>query len=164
MLRELTYKTLVIISWIGVACLVLLSILGHYPPNDWGEPNKLWAGLKAVSLYFHERLEMLVTGAGAVVAGSRILADSIGPNWVWRTIQTLLNDYRQKCFSSDALVIMDNLSSHKRIGVREAIESVGAEMMYLPPYSPGLNPIELAFSKLKTLLRKAAARTTEELE
>lgn len=62
------------------------------------------------------------------------------------------------------LVIMDNLSSHKRVGVREAIESVGAELMYLPPYSPDLNPIELAFSKLKTLLRKAAARTTEELE
>lgn len=62
------------------------------------------------------------------------------------------------------LVVMDNLSSHKRAGVREAIESVGAELMYLPPYSPDLNPIELAFSKLKTLLRKAAARTIEELE
>lgn len=62
------------------------------------------------------------------------------------------------------LVIMDNLSSHKRVGVKEAIESVGAELMFLPPYSPDLNPIELAFSKLKTLLRKAAARTTEELE
>lgn len=62
------------------------------------------------------------------------------------------------------LVIMDNLSSHKRVGVREAIESVGAQLMYLPPYSPDLNPIELAFSKLKTLLRKAAARTTAELE
>ena len=62
------------------------------------------------------------------------------------------------------LVIMDNLSSHKRVGVKEAIESVGAELMYLPPYSPDLNPIELAFSKLKTLLRKAAARTVDELE
>ncbi len=62
------------------------------------------------------------------------------------------------------LVIMDNLSSHKRFGVKEAIEAVGAELMYLPPYSPDLNPIELAFSKLKTLLRKAAARTTAELE
>ena len=65
---------------------------------------------------------------------------------------------------SGDLVIMDNLSSHKRAGVKQAIESVGAELMYLPPYSPDLNPIELAFSKLKTLLRKAAARTTEELE
>jgi transposase len=61
------------------------------------------------------------------------------------------------------IVVMDNLSSHKRIGVRQAIESTGATLMYLPPYSPDLNPIELAFSKLKTLLRKAATRTVEEL-
>lgn len=64
---------------------------------------------------------------------------------------------------SKDIVIMDNLSSHKRAGVKESIESVGAELMYLPPYSPDLNPIELAFSKLKTMLRKAAVRTTEEL-
>ena len=61
-------------------------------------------------------------------------------------------------------VIMDNLSSHKRVGVREAIEAAGARLVYLPPYSPDLNPIELAFAKLKALLRKAAARTVEDLE
>jgi transposase len=61
-------------------------------------------------------------------------------------------------------VIMDNLSSHKQSGVRQAIEAVGARLVYLPPYSPDLNPIELAFSKLKTLLRRAATRTVEELE
>ncbi len=61
-------------------------------------------------------------------------------------------------------VIMDNLSSHKKAGVREAIEAAGAELVYLPPYSPDFNPIELVFAKLKTLLRKAAARTVEELE
>ena len=61
------------------------------------------------------------------------------------------------------LVIMDNLSSHKQAGVREAIESVGADLMFLPPYSPDLNPIELAFSKLKCLLRKHAERTIEDL-
>jgi len=61
------------------------------------------------------------------------------------------------------IVVMDNLSSHKRVGVRQSIESTGATLMYLPPYSPDLNPIELAFSKLKTALRKAAARTLEEL-
>lgn len=60
-------------------------------------------------------------------------------------------------------VIMDNLSSHKRAGVREAIEAAGARLEYLPPYSPDLNPIELAFAKLKTLLRKAAARNVEQL-
>ena len=61
------------------------------------------------------------------------------------------------------VVIMDNLSSHKRAGVKEAIESVGAHLAYLSPYSPDLNPIELAFSKLKTMLRKSAERTVERL-
>lgn len=61
------------------------------------------------------------------------------------------------------IVVMDNLSSHKVTGVREAIESVGAELRFLPPYSPDLNPIELAFSKLKKLLRDGAERTVEGL-
>jgi transposase len=58
-------------------------------------------------------------------------------------------------------VIADNLSSHKVAGVREAIEAVGATILYLPPYSPdlNLNPIEQLFSKLKAMLRKAAKRT-----
>ena len=57
------------------------------------------------------------------------------------------------------VVILDNLSSHKRPAARELIEAVGATMMFLPPYSPDFNPIEKAFSKLKALLRKAAERT-----
>lgn len=61
-------------------------------------------------------------------------------------------------------VILDNLSSHKKAGVREAIEEAGAQVVYLPPYSPDLNPIELAFAKLKSLLRQAAARTVDEIE
>jgi len=61
------------------------------------------------------------------------------------------------------IVVMDNLSSHKVPGVREAIEAVGAELRYLPPYSPDLNPIELAFSKLKKLLRDGAERTVDKL-
>ena len=55
-------------------------------------------------------------------------------------------------------VIMDNLSAHKVAGVRASIEAVGAEVMYLPPYSPDLNPIELAFSKLKQMMRSARHR------
>jgi transposase len=62
------------------------------------------------------------------------------------------------------VVIMDNLASHKVSGVRQAIEAVGAELVYLPPYSPDLNPIEQAFAKLKALLRSAAARTISQLE
>lgn len=61
------------------------------------------------------------------------------------------------------VVIADNLSSHKVAGVVDAIESAGAKLVHLPPYSPDLNPIEKFFSKLKALLRKAAKRTVEEL-
>ena len=57
------------------------------------------------------------------------------------------------------LVVMDNLAAHKVQGVREAIQAAGAQLLYLPPYSPDLNPIELVFAKLKALLRTAAART-----
>ena len=61
------------------------------------------------------------------------------------------------------IVILDNLSSHKVTGVREAVEARGATLVYLPPYSPDLNPIEQAFAKLKSLLRKIAARTVSRL-
>ena len=61
------------------------------------------------------------------------------------------------------IVIMDNLPAHKVAGVRQAIERVGARLHYLPPYSPDLNPIEMAFSKLKACLRTAAARTVDAL-
>jgi len=61
------------------------------------------------------------------------------------------------------VVVMDNLAAHKVTGVREAIQAVGASLLYLPPYSPDLNPIEQLFAKLKALLRKAAARTKEAL-
>jgi transposase len=62
------------------------------------------------------------------------------------------------------IVVMDNLSAHKVAGVRERIESVGAQLLYLPPYSPDFNPIEPAWSKVKQGLRGAQARTLEVLE
>jgi transposase len=62
------------------------------------------------------------------------------------------------------VVVMDNLMAHKGDEVRQAIEKTGAHVMFLPPYSPELNPIELAWSKLKSILRTLAARTREELE
>jgi transposase len=61
------------------------------------------------------------------------------------------------------IVVVDNLSAHKVEGVRAQIEAAGAILLYLPPYSPDLNPIEMAFAKLKALLRKAAARTRDSL-
>jgi transposase len=75
--------------------------------------------------------------------------------------------YVRRCLcpslSPGDVVIADNLSSHKVAGVQEAITAVGASLLYLPPYSPDLNPIEKLFAKLKALLRKAAIRTTAAL-
>jgi transposase len=65
--------------------------------------------------------------------------------------------------SSGDVVVMDNLSAHKVAGVRDAIEAAGARLLYLPPYSPDLNPIELVFSKFKDLIRRAAERTVDGL-
>ena len=61
------------------------------------------------------------------------------------------------------VVVMDNLPAHTLASIREIIEVAGASLLYLPPYSPDFNPIENAFAKLKAHLRKAAARTIEDL-
>lgn len=61
------------------------------------------------------------------------------------------------------IVVMDNLASHKVRGIREAIVAAGAELLYLPPYSPDLNPIETLFAKIKAFLRKRAARSVDAL-
>ncbi|MGI9449117.1 MAG: IS630 family transposase [Geminicoccaceae bacterium] len=61
------------------------------------------------------------------------------------------------------IVVMDNLPAHKPIAVRQAIERAGAELRFLPPYSPDFNPIEMAFSKLKAFLKKTAAPTVDDL-
>ena len=75
--------------------------------------------------------------------------------------------YIEQCLAptlqSGDIVIMDNVATHKVNGVEEAIEAVGATLLYLPQYSPDLNPIEQAFSKFKALLRKAAERTVPSL-
>ena len=79
------------------------------------------------------------------------------------TFLAYIRDFLCPTLRPGDIVIADNLSSHKVAGVREAVESAGAELRYLPPYSPDLNPIEKLFSKLKTLLRKAALRTVDDL-
>ena len=61
------------------------------------------------------------------------------------------------------IVVMDNLSSHKRLRTRQLIEAAGAELVFLPPYSPDLNPIEMIFAKVKQLLRSLACRTRDKL-
>jgi len=85
-----------------------------------------------------------------------------GPiNGVW--FQAYVEQVLVPTLSPGDVVIMDNLGSHKGVGVRKAIEAAGAKLHYLPPYSPDFNPIENAFSKLKALLRKAAERTVDAL-
>ena len=64
---------------------------------------------------------------------------------------------------SGDIVVMDNLSSHKRVRIRELIEQAGAELRFLPPYSPDMNPIEMVFSKIKQLLQTLAHRTKDAL-
>jgi transposase len=61
------------------------------------------------------------------------------------------------------VVVLDNLSSHKRASTRQLIEAAGATLLFLPPYSPDLNPIEMVFSKIKQMLRSLACRTRESL-
>ena len=81
---------------------------------------------------------------------------------IWSTnfwVSPYVEQFLAPSLSKGDVVVADNLAAHKVAGVREAIAAVGASILYLPPYSPDLNPIEQAFAKLKALLRKAAART-----
>lgn len=78
--------------------------------------------------------------------------------------QTYVNEVLVTNLWQGAGVVMDNFSSHKVAGIREAIEAVGARLVYLPPYSPDFNPIENCWSKVKESLRSKAARTYEALE
>jgi transposase len=74
-----------------------------------------------------------------------------------------LRQYLLPKLSRGDIVVMDKLPAHNVKGVREVIEPAGARLLYLPPYSPDLNPIEQVFAKLKMLLRKAAERTLESM-
>ena len=75
--------------------------------------------------------------------------------------------YTEQCLAPTLrpgdVVVMDNLPAHKILGIRNAIERTGAKLLFLPPYSPDFNPIEMAFSKVKALLKKAGARKLEDL-
>lgn len=102
-----------------------------------------------------------------LVAGLRV--DAVTAPFVIDRAMTghIFRTYLEHCLvptlAAGDIVIMDNLRAHKVAGVREAIEAAGAVLLYLPPYSPDLNPIEQLFAKLKALLRKAAERTIEAL-
>ncbi|WP_274379271.1 IS630 family transposase [Rhodophyticola sp. CCM32] len=79
------------------------------------------------------------------------------------TFDTYVETQLAPTLSKGDVIILDNLSSHKSARAAEMLRDVGAWFLFLPPYSPDLNPIEMAFSKLKTLIRKAAARTYDAL-
>lgn len=79
------------------------------------------------------------------------------------TFRAYVEQVLAPALSPGDVVVMDNLAAHKVTGVREAVAAVGASILYLPPYSPDLDPIEQMFAKLKALLRRAAARTRETL-
>lgn len=112
-------------------------------PQNYGENVTMLACLSEEGLSAPMTVEGAVDGAVFKVYVEQILAPTL---------------------EAGDLVIMDNLGAHKVKGIREAIEGRGATVIYLPPYSPDLNPIEKCWSKIKTYLRAAKARTRQALE
>jgi len=109
------------------------------PHGHW-KTTTFVAALRADGLVAPMVIDGAMTGDLFVAYAEQVLASALRPGDV---------------------VILDNLQAHKRAGAVRAIERAGAEVAYLPPYSPDLNPIELAFSKLKGLLRSAGRRTVD---
>ena len=116
-------------------------LVGDAPFGHW-KTTTFIAGLRASGVIAPFVLDGPMTGEMFLVYVRQFLAPELKPG---------------------DIVVMDNLAAHKVAGVREAIRAAGASVLYLPPYSPDLNPIEQMFAKLKALLRKAAARTRETL-
>ena len=109
---------------------------------------------------YGENITMLATLSLAGIAAPMTVAGAVD-GVVFRTyVEVVL----APTLAEGDVVIMDNLGAHKVAGVRELIEARGARVIYLPPYSPDLNPIEKCWSKIKTYLRAAKARTREALE
>jgi transposase len=100
-------------------------------------------------------------GAGGVVAAMSVPAATDGAVFRAYLGRVLLPEPRRA--KPDAAIVMDNLPAHKTKAVRELLDASGFAYRYLPPYSPDLNPIEMAWAKVKALLRKAEARTVDAL-
>jgi len=111
------------------------------PHGHW-KTTTFTAGLRLDGIVAPWLLDGAMDGEAFLVYVHRVLVPVLGPG---------------------DIVVMDNLPAHKVAGVRDAIEAAGAELRYLPPYSPDFNPIEMAFAKLKAFLRKTAARTIPDL-
>jgi transposase len=108
-------------------------------------------------------------GKNTTLIASMTLAGAMGPAMVVEggTDRHVFEGYVERflapTLSEGQIVLLDNLGSHKTERVREFVEARGCEVWFLPPYSPDMNPIEEAFSKVKALLKKASARTKEAL-
>jgi transposase len=111
-------------------------------PKNWGKNVTLLSSMTHRGMGASVAVEGATTRAVFEAYVEQALAPSLSPGQV---------------------IIMDNLSAHKGGRVRELVEGAGCELLYLPPYSPDMNPIEEAFSKVKGILRKAQARTRETL-
>jgi transposase len=111
-----------------------------------GSPHGHWQTLTFLAALRHDRIEAPCVLDGPINGES---------------FKAYIEQFLVPTLKPGDIVIMDNLGSHKGHAVRRAIRAVGARLLFLPPYSPDLNPIEQMFAKLKTLLRKAAERTVE---
>jgi transposase len=111
-------------------------------PHGHGRTTTFVAGLRQTGIVAPLVLDGPMTGPAFRAYVEQFLAPSLAPGDV---------------------VVLDNLAAHRIDGIRQALAAVGAFLLYLPPYSPDLNPIEQLFAKLKALLRRAAARTKDEL-
>jgi transposase len=109
-------------------------------------PHGKWKTLTFLAALRHERIDAPCVLDGPVNG---------------QTFLAYVEQFLVPTLSPGDVVIMDNLGSHKSQAVRQAIRGAGAKLIFLPPYSPDLNPIEQVFAKLKTLLRKANERTVE---
>ena len=147
---ELDAPRLVFIDETGITT----KMVRHYGRSPCGErlvasvPHGHWKTLTLVAALRIDRMTAPYAIDGAMD----------GPSFLAYVEQVLAPTLHQ-----GDIVFMDNLRTHKIVGVREAIEAMGATLRYLPAYSPDLNPIEQAFSKLKAALRKGAARTVNAL-
>ena len=108
------------------------------------------------ALHGHWRTTTFVAGLRSTGLVAPLVLD--GP-MIGEAFLAYVEQFLAPGLSPGDVVVLDNLAAHKVAGVEQAVRAAGASIMYLPPYSPDLNPIEQAFAKLKALLRKAAART-----
>jgi transposase len=134
---------------------VSTSMIRRY---GWGPKG---ARLVDAAPHGHWRTTTFVAGLGSTGIIAPLVLD--GP-MTGEAFRAYVDQFLAPSLSPGDVVVMDNLAAHKVAGIREAIAAVGASILYLPPYSPDLNPIEPMFAKqLKALLRKTAARTRDAL-